>query len=66
MTDGVEGLVDNTGVDGTYSWINQTGYSLNTGDTVKIQIRTRDANNTMLGAQRMGGAVEDVIYVTVP
>jgi hypothetical protein len=66
MTDGVDGLVDNT--DGTWSWTNQTGVSLVSGDVVKVQIRTRDANNTMLGAQRLNGIVgnEDVVYLTVP
>ena len=64
MTDGVQGLTDNG--NGTWSWVNGTGISLSSGDTVKVQIRTRDANNTMLGTQRMGAAVEDVIYLTMP
>lgn len=64
MTDGVGGLVDN--MDGSWSWTNPTAFTLTSGDTAKVQIRTRDANNTMLGVQRMGGAVEDAIYLTVP
>jgi len=60
-------LTDNGG--GTsWSWNDPNFISLSSGDTVKVQIRTRDANNTMLGAQRMNGnpAAEDVIYLTVP
>jgi hypothetical protein len=60
-------LTDNGG--GTsWSWSNDTGVSLSAGDVVKVQIRTRDAANTMLGAQRLNGNVgfEDVIYLTVP
>lgn len=64
MTDGVQGLTNNGG--GSWSWVNGTGLGVQSGDVVKVQIRTRDANNTMLGAQRMGGATEDAIYLTVP
>jgi hypothetical protein len=44
-------LTDNG--NGTWSWTESNGVNLNPGQIVRMEIRTRDANNTVMGAQRV-------------
>ncbi|MCK4587875.1 MAG: hypothetical protein KAU29_11050, partial [Gammaproteobacteria bacterium] len=58
-------LTDNG--DGTWTWVNpDTSIMLESGDTVRVQIRARDGSAfTMLGAQRTGGT-DDTVYLYIP
>jgi VCBS repeat-containing protein len=44
-------LTDNG--DGTWSWTESGGVNLNPGQIIRFEIRTRDVDNTVMGAQRI-------------